>query len=92
MERLTDKGWHYDTACAKIVCISECDGCVMNKVLNRLAAYEDTGLEPENVENFKGVFNETAMLQLAAQYLNTMPDRLAELAQAEKDGRLVALP
>ena len=56
---------------------------------NRLAAYEDTGLEPEDL---KKAFNETAILKLAAQALSTTPDHLRDLLQAEQDGRLVVLP
>ena len=59
------------------------------KILNRLAAYEDSGLEPEDL---KKAFNETAILKLAAQALSTTPDHLRELLQAEKDGRLEVLP
>ena len=57
----------------------------------RLAAYEDTGLEPEAVETVK--------LALAAKHLvdletlnNTPISRLVELAEADKDGRVVVLP
>ena len=60
-----------------------------NKILNCLAAYEDSGLEPEDL---KKAFNETAILKLAAQALSTTPDHLRDLLQAEQDGRLVALP
>ena len=56
---------------------------------NRLAAYEDTGLEPEE---FKKAFNEGALLKLTAQHLGTTPDRLHEWAKAEQEGRLVVLP
>lgn len=59
------------------------------KAINRLAAYEDTGLEPEEI---KTAFNEGALLKLTAQYLSTTPDRLREWAKADKDGRLVVLP
>lgn len=55
----------------------------------KLAAYEDTGLEPED---FKRAFNEDAVLKLAGQALNITPDRLRELAQADKEGRCVVLP
>lgn len=55
---------------------------------NRLAAYEDTGLEPED---FKKAFNEGALLKLTAQYLGTTPDRLREWAQTDKEDRLVVL-
>ena len=57
--------------------------------IDRLAAYEDTGLEPEDL---KKAFNETAILKLAAQALSTTPDHLRDLIQAEQDGRLVVLP
>ena len=57
--------------------------------IDRLAAYEDTGLEPEDL---KKAFNETAILKLAAQALSTTPDHLRDLLQAEQDGRLVVLP
>ena len=57
--------------------------------IDRLAAYEDTGMEPEDL---KKAFNETAILKLAAQGLSTTPDHLRELLQAEQDGRLVVLP
>ena len=56
---------------------------------NRLCAYEDTGLEPEDL---KKAFNETAILKLAAQALSTTPDHLRDILQAEQDGRLVVLP
>lgn len=55
----------------------------------KLAAYEDTGLEPED---FKRAFNEDAVLKLAGQALNITPDRLRELAQADREGRCVVLP
>ena len=56
---------------------------------NSLAAYEDSGMEPED---FKKAFNETAILKLAAQALSTTPDHLCDLLQAEQTGRLVVLP
>ena len=57
--------------------------------VDRLAAYEDTGLEPEDM---KRAFNEDAVLKLAGQALGMSPDRLRDLAQAEKEGRIVVLP
>ena len=65
-------------------------GCaVIHAAVNRLAAYEETRLEPEDM---KRAFNEDAVLKLAGQALGMSPDRLRELAYAEKDGRLVVLP
>lgn len=57
--------------------------------VDRLAAYEETRLEPEDM---KRAFNEDATLKLAGQILGMSPDRLRELAQAKKEGRLVVLP
>ena len=56
--------------------------------IDRLAAYEDTGMESEDL---KKAFNETAILKLAAQALSTTPDHLRDILQAEQDGRLVVL-
>ena len=47
--------------------------------VDRLAAYEETGLEPEDM---KKAFNEDATLKLAGQILGVTPGRLRELAQA----------
>ena len=55
----------------------------------RLAAYEDTGLTPEEI---KAPFTEDTMINLAAQALGVEPRRLRELAEADKDGRCVVLP
>ena len=60
----------------------------MNKdVCDRLAAYEDTGLEPEDL---KRAFNEDDVLKLAGQALGITPERLRELVQADKDGKIKA--
>lgn len=55
----------------------------------RLKAYEDTGLEPEEI---KAAVTVGAVIKLAAQALETGPSRLRELAEADRDGRLVVLP
>ena len=57
--------------------------------VDRLAAYEDTGLTPEEI---KAPFTEDTMINLAAQALGVEADRLRELAEADKDGRVVVLP
>lgn len=62
----------------------------MNKdVCDRLAAYEDTGLEPEDL---KRAFNEDAVLKLAGQALGITPERLRELAQADREKRIIVVP
>ena len=57
--------------------------------VDRLAAYEDIGLTPEEI---KAPFTEDAMINLAAQALSVEPSRLREFAEADKDGRCVVLP
>ena len=61
----------------------------VREILLRLAAYEDTGLTPEEI---KAPLTEDAMINLAAQALGVEADRLRELAEADKDGRVVVLP
>lgn len=51
--------------------------------VDRLAAYENTGMEPED---FKRAFTEDALLKLTGQLLGVTPDRLRELAQADREG------
>ena len=59
--------------------------------VDRLAAYEDTGLEPEAVETVKLALAAKHMVDL--ETLNNTPiSRLVELVEADKDGRLVVLP
>ena len=58
-------------------------------VCERLAAYEDTGLTPEEI---KAPFTEDTMINLAAQALGVEPSRLRELAEADKAGRCVVTP
>lgn len=59
------------------------------KIYWRLKAYEDTGLTPEEI---KAPFTEDTMINLGAQALGVEADRLRELAEADKDGRVVVLP
>lgn len=93
IERAThiDKdGWYINGANVAAVFHSGTGEIRMSgKDIDRLAAYEETGLEPED---FKRAFNEAAVLKLAGQALGITPDRLRELAQADKEGRCVVLP
>lgn len=60
------------------------------EVVARLAAYEDTGLEPEEVTELMAAHG-TAILELS-EYRSIGPAKhFLELAQAKKDGRLVVL-
>lgn len=62
---------------------------MVRDLYGRLKAYEDTGLTPEEI---KAPFTEDAMINLAAQALGVEPSRLRELAEADKDGRVIILP
>lgn len=90
MERLTIRRNHGITmALGYDFGIDPDDYDLVQEILSRLAAYEDTGLEPETI---KKAFNEEALLKLVSQYLKTTPERLRDLLQAEQEGRLVVLP
>lgn len=54
-------------------------------LVQRLAAYENTGLTPEDI---KKAFDENAVLKLAGQVLGVEPDRLRELAAMEKAAKI----
>lgn len=59
--------------------------------VDRLAAYENTGLSPESVEALKLSIMGKAVSEITE--FNGLPiDRLRELAEADKEGRVVVLP
>ena len=93
MKRYTEK--HYDENGYYLICSGNCEtlNCgdcgILDKIVDRLAVYEETGLEPED---FKRAFNEAAVLKLAGQALGITPDRLRELAQADREGGCVVPP
>ena len=67
------------------------------KILNRLAAYEETGMEPEEIERVVDAYGRGHTLRTeSAERLEIVreikTDRLRELIQAEKKGRLEVLP
>ena len=100
MERLTE--WNggqtrhaYYPRCFKEPCYGS--GCKIKDcpfetaVCERLAAYEDTGLEPEAVQTVKLALAAKHMVDL--ETLNNTPiSRLVELVEADKDGRVIILP
>lgn len=57
----------------------------------RLKAYEDTGVEPESVEALKLSMMGKAISEVT-EFDGLPIDRLRELAEADKDGRVVVLP
>lgn len=58
---------------------------------DRLAAYEDTGLTPEEVERSK-LEIEAGCVKAIARTYGIDINRLRKLAEADRDGRLVVLP
>lgn len=62
--------------------------------VDRLAAYEETGLEPGEIEQLKGeVFGLRLDKQELEQYRALGPiDRLRELAQADREKRIIVVP
>ena len=96
MERLTFDGNFCDISqCTSTPGGSFCEdgSCSARKVLERLKAYEDTGLEPEEVLP-KDKADEIALKLMRLADLENFCSytRLRELAEADKDGRLVVLP
>ena len=83
------RGCHEQGGCAK--------GCIVPRIYARLAAYEDTGMEPEEIERIVDAYGrghtlrtESAeRLEIAREFKT---DRLRELAEADKAGRLEVLP
>ena len=59
--------------------------------VDRLAAYEDTGLYPESVEALKLSMMGKAISEIT-EFDGLPIDRLREIAEADKDGRCVVLP
>lgn len=59
--------------------------------VDRLAAYEDTGLEPEEIAKIREDVENGYMKSTARRY-GISVDRLRELAQADREGRCVVLP
>ena len=93
MERLTFEGNFCDIAqCRELPCPYD-GACSQRKVWERLKAYEDTGLEPEEVLP-KDKADEIALKLMRLADLESICSytRLRELAEADKDERVVVLP
>lgn len=89
MERLTEK--HYGANDYYMTCSEECerDNCVecadLEKIVNRLGAYEGTGLTPEGCAEYRKFEDE--IIASGKTF-----GRLIELLKADKEGRVVVLP
>lgn len=97
MKRYTEK--HYDENGYYLICSGNCEtlNCgdcgILDKIVDRLAAYEDTGLEPEEVlpKEYAGEVMKSMILLKEYQKIGPV-DRLRELVQADREGRCVVLP
>ena len=74
-------------------CSENCDvdmGCIdcpsFDRLVERLAAYEDTGMTPEQCENAK------VIIESAFSDDTSKAERIRELLKADRDGRMVVLP
>lgn len=99
MERLTVKTGVYQNGKHEIIAGMKC-GVEFKDIFDRLAAYEDTGLEPETIEE---IYKEWSYYLNFVGKRNTIEDavddiydegkvdydRLHELAQADREGRCV---
>ena len=87
MERLTFEGNFCDIAqCRELPCQHK-NTCSQKQVWERLKAYEDTHMMPSDVTSMR-----MDMAIIAALFNDVDVDRMKELAEADKDGRLVVLP
>ena len=97
-DKYCQRGCHDPGGCTK--------GCIVPRLYARLGAYEDTGLTPEEINDLASVreispeaeyaINKHAdnIIERLDKLLHQTDDdaRLRELAEADKDGRLVVLP
>lgn len=79
MERITIPGYRYHN--------DEFMDSGVAKFFNRLSAYEDTGLEPEEIKNHEAAYNEC----LTRTY-GPFKQKISQWLQVEKEARLVVLP
>ena len=86
MERLTFSNGDEVPCVPDDKCYEEQSGHYCGPAIDRLAAYEDTGLMPEQIEY---MYMENQEL---ASFLCTSGERAKELAKADMEGRVVILP
>ena len=94
MEQLTEKHYlgtdHYMKCSGSCNVDMDCIDCIdcpsFDRLVERLAAYEETGLTPEQCESAKNI------IEYAFSADTSKAERIRELLKADKDGRLVVLP
>ena len=91
MKRLTQK--HYGANDYYMACSEECerDHCLecaeLEKIVDLLGAYEDTGLTPAEIRSMR-----MDMAIIRTLFQDAEVERLKELAESDKEGRVVVLP
>lgn len=99
MERLTERSLDYCTQhCPSEKMIScafykddQAERCLIANMYDRLAAYEDTGLEPEQCAEYAQAEKEGRYI-LLKEPRSAGVHRLEEIARADIEGRLAVLP
>lgn len=96
MRRQTKKHYGQDPG-YYLICSEFCqeDGCgecsSLDEAVDRLGAYEDTGLMPEEIERSKMEIEAGCVKAIARTYGIDI-NRLRQLAEADRDGRVIVLP
>ncbi len=91
MKRLTEQ--HYGAKDYYMLCSEECerDHCLecaeLEKIVDLLGAYEDTGLTPAEIRSMR-----MDMAIIRTLFQDAEVERLKELAESDKEGRVVVLP
>ena len=103
MERLTSKYWRnldpWEMCGQDNYCKRGCHdqggctkGCIVPRIYGRLATYEDTGLEPQDIISAVDMSKIACALHELNAYKDLGPiDHIRDLIKAEQDGRLVVL-
>ena len=91
MERLTFEGNFCDIAQCRDSACKQDGTCTQKEVWKRLKAYEDTGLTPERCAEFARADAEGRYIVMRDAEQEGVA-RIRELAEADKDGRVVVLP
>ena len=92
MERLTRRrdGRTYIVGCPDFA-LPKIVGLIIQQTVDRLAAYEDTGLEPEEIAKIREDIENGYMKSTARRY-GISVDRLRQLAEADRAGRCFVTP
>lgn len=92
MKRLTFEGNFCEIArCEEVKCPYD-TACSQKQVWERLKAYEDTGMTPKEVTALGELFDYALKESTTLTEQLTLLKHIRELAEADKDGRVVVLP